>query len=120
MLASEEPLRYLVGRAFVHSEMKDATRSFASMNLPKEIKEVWSGEIPKQLQDVAKTFQDLQVERHYADYKLNHQLKVSDVNKHVIRVQKAFQDWKTIKSEPIARIFLASLLLGKKWKHDEK
>lgn len=120
MFASDEALRFLVGRAFVHSEMRSASRSFASSELPKEMKEVWPGEIPKQLQSVAKAFQDLQTERHHADYKLNHTLKASDVRKHVTRVQRAFQDWHSVKTQAIARVYLASLLLGKKWKHDEK
>jgi hypothetical protein len=61
-----------------------------------------------------------ETQRHYADYKLNHELKASAVVGNVRRVEKAFRDWDEIRHEPIARIYLASLLLGKKWKHDEK
>ena len=119
MMFSEEKLRLLVGRAFSHTEMKVASRPFANMTLPKEIKQIWPGTIPKELQSIAETFGELQEQRHKADYKVDHRLKRNQVREIVARVEKAFRDWESIKGTPIARIYLASLLLGKKWKHDE-
>lgn len=69
-----EPLRPLLGRAFVHGDMKAAARSFAGGTLPATIKAYQPGPVSAELRQVAEAFVVLQELRHQADYDLRARL----------------------------------------------
>ena len=84
MLVADKSLRHLVSRAFQHSEMKDASTGFASANPSAHVKEACPEpfSVPRDLQEFAQTFIQLQKERHEADYNLNHLLTKTEVRVH--------------------------------------
>jgi hypothetical protein len=117
LLAADPKLRRLVGRALVHDEMKQASSSFASTMLPKHVVAVSGVSIPNDLQFVAKVFVEIQEARHDADYKLDRlPFTRSDVQTVIGRVDQAFQAWKKVRNEPMAKVYLASLLFWKRWR----
>jgi hypothetical protein len=116
MLASDPNLRRLVGRAFVHDEMKQASTSFRSAGLPPHVDAVCGVPVPPDLQRVAEVFVELQDARHEADYKLGRSFTRGNARYLVDRADQAFQAWESIRSEPIAKVYLASLLLWRRWR----
>jgi hypothetical protein len=117
MLPGDPKLRRLVGRALVHDEMKQASSSFASTMLPKHVAAVSGASIPKDLRFVAKVFVELQEARHEADYMLDRRPYTrNNVQNLVGDVDQAFQAWKNVRNDPIAKVYLASLLFWKRWR----
>jgi hypothetical protein len=117
MFVAEPKLRRLVGRALVHDEMKQASSSFASTMLPKHVAAVSGMIIPPGLQFVASVFVELQEARHDADYNLDRRpFTRSNVQDLVDRADQAFQVWKKVRNEPMAKVYLASLLFWKRWR----
>jgi hypothetical protein len=116
MLVSDPSLRRLVGRAFIHDEMRQASISFRSAGLPPHVDAVCGVPVPPELQRVAEIFAELQDARHEADYKLDRTFTRADSRYLVDRAGQAFQAWQAIRSEPIAKVYLASLLLGRRWR----
>jgi uncharacterized protein (UPF0332 family) len=116
MLASDPNLRRLIGRAFVHDEMKQASSSFGSAGLPPHVDAVCGVPVPSELQRVAEVFVELQDARHEADYKLDRSFTRGNARYLVDRAGQAFQAWENIRSEPIAKVFLASLLFWRRWR----
>jgi hypothetical protein len=114
-LVSEPTLRDRFARAFEHGDMKQASRAFGNA-LPAALPALTGGLlIPPALQQVALTFVDLQEERHEADYNVSRVFGRVEVNDLVTRAQNAFQQWRTVRTDPVARVYLAALLLWKKW-----
>jgi hypothetical protein len=117
--ASDEKLRARIGRAFAHTEMKAASRSFAGTKLPDHVLEACASPatpiVPQTLQVLAKTFVDLQEARERADYDPLQKLSRNDARRLVERVERAFSLWDSIRSHPVSKVYLASLLLWKKW-----
>lgn len=117
--ASDEKLRARIGRAFTHNEMKAASKSFAGTTLPDHVLEACDSLaapiVPQPLQSLAKTFVELQEAREEADYGSSHRLSRSDAGILVERVERAFSQWESIRSQQVAKVYLASLLLWKKW-----
>lgn len=120
MMVADEALRHLISRAFEHSEMLDASRGFASANPPDHIKNACPKpfSVPKDLREFAETFVDLQAARHKADYKLDHRLTKIEVQTLLDRVQRAFDQWRNVRSTPVARVYLASILFYRRWRRD--
>jgi len=73
------------------------------------------GSIQKELVDIADTFVALQEERHTADYDVTKKFLRVDVLQKINEVQQAFLDWKNVRQEPNANVFLAALLLQDTW-----
>lgn len=69
--------------------------------------------VPSSLQSVARAFIELQEERHAADYNNNEQWSVTDVHAVLTAAETAFQDWSSIRTDPMAGNYLLSMLLGK-------
>jgi hypothetical protein len=131
MIATESSLgfaRSLVRRAFDHGDMRKASESFRSGMLPDHLREIWPVEVPMDrrrpipvpdaLSDIADAFAVLQEARHRADYKIDYQLTRIDAAALVDRAVAAIQNWGSVRSEPVAMLYLASLLLWKKWARD--
>jgi hypothetical protein len=95
--------------------MKAASKAFSNP-LPNQLAGLTGGTpIPDDLQTVAATFVALQEARHEADYDISRRFTRFEVDNLVDRVAQAFQLWQGIKTEPTAQMYLAALLLWRKW-----
>lgn len=107
-------LRGLLRRAYVHSDMQKASKSFASDRggLPLGIRACVHGEkLPPELTRMAKTFVVLQEARHEADYDLSLRFIRKEVVSLLNRTDQAFVAWSQVRKHPAARCYLACLLL---------
>ncbi len=76
----------------------------------------WQGKtqtVPSTLQFVAKTFVYLQEKRHTADYDNHKQWTVVEVQTLLDTTQLAFDNWLSIRTDPMAGNYLLAMLLGK-------
>ncbi len=96
--------------------MKQASNSFRSTGLPLHVSAVAGTAVPTDLQLVAEVFVELQEARHEADYNIGRTFTRRLVQYFVNRADQAFQAWSNVRSEPIAKVYLASLLLWKRWR----
>jgi len=62
---------------------------------------------------VAQSFAELQDERHTADYDNHEEWTVSDVQELLDTAAAAFEDWQSVRTDPLAGDYLLSMLLGK-------
>ena len=106
---SRQSSRNSLGRMFDHGMMKRVSKQlFESTTLHT------SGTDPTtigQLQFVAKTFCEMQLKRHTADYDNNKYWDRTDVLRLVLLCRRAFATWDLIKNEDIAQEYLVSLLI---------
>lgn len=58
-------------------------------------------------------FSDLQELRHAADYNGNKSWSESEVQAVIARVRAAFDDWQSIRTDPMAGNYLLAMLLPK-------
>jgi uncharacterized protein (UPF0332 family) len=116
MLVTDTSLRHLVARAFAHADMKQASQAFATGNLPPHVRAVTGAAIPAELRSVAATLVDRQAARHEADYRLSRTFTRGEVTNFVHRARQAHDAWKIVRGHPLAKVYLASLLLWNKWK----
>ncbi|HXE52949.1 MAG TPA: hypothetical protein VN541_08045 [Tepidisphaeraceae bacterium] len=112
ILISRPQLRSKFARAFDHGDMKLASRAFANAQAAHL---AGGASIPPDLQDVAAAFVELQELRHEADYNPDRSFTRSECVNLVARVDEAFATWQTIRNDPVARTYLAALLLWRKW-----
>ncbi|MGB0564678.1 MAG: hypothetical protein ACPGVO_23200 [Spirulinaceae cyanobacterium] len=111
-----ENLRKLLKRSFSHSEMKAAARAFKGGSLPAHLKAVYPSTISVALQEVAKTFSDIQEARHIADYDLASTLTRLQVQDWVDRVDDAFIQWDVVRKTSEGQVFIVALFAGKRLK----
>lgn len=104
-----------LARAFAHTEMKKACQLVVRATLPAPATALLGGAVPPELQQVARTFIDLQELRHDADYNRDASLDLPGARNALIRVERAFHAWDSIRVTPVARAFLMMLLLGERW-----
>ncbi len=110
-------LRPLVGRAYVHSDMRDACATFASGGaLPQKMRDYVRPPFSPDLRDVALAFTKLQQLRHVADYDTGSRSTRRETLAHITIAENAFRIWKRIGKTGEARTLLLSLLLWKQWK----
>jgi hypothetical protein len=70
--------------------------------------------ISSSLRSVAKTFGDLQEDRHRADYDVSVTFDPQDVLSKVKPAEQAFEHWRmAVESDPLAKLYLLLLLTGK-------
>ncbi|MCX7049799.1 MAG: hypothetical protein NTX50_30495 [Candidatus Sumerlaeota bacterium] len=108
-------LRDLVRRAFDHREMVTISRAFGQANLPAQIQSIAGARIDVNLQFVADAFVDLQEARHRADYDLGFRLTRNDAMAYVSQARLAIGRWSSVQSSQQGYLYLAALLLHKKW-----
>ena len=99
-------------RAFDHGPMKNTSQQYMVQQ-----KLDWHGvpqEVPVALRRVARAFVNLQDYRHIADYDNFKQWSVSDAEDILDTTEAAFQDWLSIRADPIAGDYLLAMLLGKR------
>jgi uncharacterized protein (UPF0332 family) len=98
-------------RAFDHGPMK-----IASLQFRKNVWQDWHGieqKVPPAVQRVAGALVDLQEERHTADYDNHEQWSATDVQTTLNKANDAFQDWESIRNDPMAGNYLLAMLLRK-------
>ena len=115
VLVSRPDLRPKFARSFDHQDMKQASRAFAVAQ-PGQLRALTGGvAIPPDLKDVAAAFAELQESRHEADYNTDRSFTRQETLDLVAHTRQTFAAWQTIRTDPAARIYLAALLLWKKW-----
>lgn len=98
-------------RALNHGPMKNSSLQFDNPTWRD-----WHGIVqlvPPPLQRVARAFTRLQEERHAADYDNYEIWTTTDVQQILDITESAFQDWSSIRTDPMAGNYLLSMLLGK-------
>lgn len=102
-------LQAALGRAYDHGVMKTASNSILNTrDFP------FTGEktqVVKDLRFVARTFSQLQEDRHFADYNLTKDLDPTDAINRVKSAEKIFSIWPSVRSEQIAQAYLVSLVV---------
>ncbi len=121
MYATDAGLLAQIVRTYNHGEMKRVSMYFANNRLPRALQPA-SGvyATPPELKNVAQTFVDLQEARHDADYNLAHQVTRGGTLALVQRIQQAFADWNQVKRMDDGRVYLACLLLWKRWDEEPR
>jgi hypothetical protein len=111
---SGDLFRTTIARAFEHGQMAEASKAF---RLPILADKVFKGKfggmgiaVPEALRDVAQAFVELQERRHDADYDLTLRFNRHDVLGLCAQIEQAMANWEQIRNEPIARLFMLSLL----------
>lgn len=104
-------LRAVLARAFSHSTMLKASKSFSGGNLPAGIADMLaSATVPSELREVAHSFVRLQEERHRADYNLASRFSRDEANNLIGRSRDAIELWNSVKDHDVARLYLVALL----------
>ena len=115
--------RTTLARVFDHGPMKQASDSIVS-DLDEFFKEKPAEgserTIKYHLYNVAETFSQAQQDRHEADYNLTREWPPTEVSLLLEAIAEAFKSWNLIRSEPVAREFLASMLPSKERKQPKK
>ena len=103
--------RNVLSRAFVHGEMRDASRTFAGGTLPQFLAGRYAGaSTPAGVRHVAAAFLRLQEERHAADYDRSVTLSQRDVIALVSAAREAVALADRLKSTDLGRLYLLTLL----------
>ena len=115
----QQGYRHSLARAFVHTEMKKACRSFAGGQLPatviKPLPKTAAGLflVSTPIRDIAGTFVSLQEIRHLADYDLSERFKRSEVLTLLDRVETHIEDFTHLPVSDDRQFFLVCLLSWK-------
>lgn len=99
-------------RALDHTAMRNASALFQKPSWTD-----WRGgqlAVPSPLRRVAEAFIDLQDGRQLADYANHETWSVVEADEYLEIAREAFQDWASIRHDPMAGNFLLSMLLGKR------
>ena len=98
-------------RSFQHGPMKNISLQFRNAAWTD-----WHGKsqvVPLVLQNVARAFIDLQTDRHAADYNNYEKWSAIEVQNLLKTAQSAFDDWHSIRTDPMAGNYLLAMLLSK-------
>ncbi|MGP0075235.1 MAG: hypothetical protein ACLPWF_25260 [Bryobacteraceae bacterium] len=104
-----DSLRTALGRAYDHGTMKAASERILN---PKKFP--FAGEdatVVRTLRFVARTFIQLQENRHFADYNLIKDLDPTEALTQVKSAEEIFNTWPSIRGQQIAQAYLVSLLV---------
>jgi hypothetical protein len=104
-------LRDILSRAFDRGAMRDASRSFAGGQLPDSLR--WQTPIPAGLRLIADNFNQLQDERHRADYDRADPFVRNEVAQLLTLAEEVFRLWPTIEADDASQLYLACLLSWK-------
>jgi hypothetical protein len=105
------PLRNVLSRAFSHGTMGSASKAFEGRTLPVGLgSTMGTALIAAELRSLAATFVELQHWRHVADYDLSARFFRQEVLALITRVGAAMNRWDVAGRDPMARLYLVSLL----------
>ncbi len=113
--AQPSGLRAKASRAMQHGEIKDICGRFQGAKAPGKLKMLLPHTLSTQLRFIAKTFVDLQEERHSADYDIGLKLSQSAALRSVANAEDLFTQWASIRNSDEANVFLTALVFGKRW-----
>jgi hypothetical protein len=104
-------LRDLLARAFAHTEMASAARTFGGGTLPAALhRRLGAPPISQPLRDLADTFVAAQDQRHLADYDPGGSFNRNEVVGFIETVEEAIAGWPAIRNDPNTELFLMALL----------
>ncbi len=107
--------RHVLGRAFAHTVMKQACTSFGGGTLKDAVAKglprnaAGNYVIPTAIQDIAKTFVELQEKRHLADYDRTERFRRSDVLALIEQARNDVQNFAALPQSDDKKFFLACL-----------
>jgi uncharacterized protein (UPF0332 family) len=104
-----EKLQAALGRAYDHGVMKTASNSILNARDFPFLGE--KAQLVEDLRFVARTFSQLQEDRHFADYNLTKDLDPTDAITQVKSAENIFSIWPSIRGEQIAQAYLVSLVV---------
>jgi len=110
-----QPLWIILSRAFVHEDMRETSKTFASTKLPEYMGQHFR-EIPAELKRFAGTFSNLQEQRHTADHDLSISFNSGFVEPLVKGAREVIEHWSGVRSHPTTKLYLLLLLNGKQIK----
>lgn len=113
-------------RSFVHRQLREISRAFTfpgpsaksqPPRLPAEVEDFVKSIAtpPPDLIIVAEAVVDLYDARQEADYDIEPRYTRQEAADLVDAAARAFQAWDRVRSDPVARVYLISLLLATKW-----
>ncbi|MCC7422285.1 MAG: hypothetical protein IT428_18560 [Planctomycetaceae bacterium] len=107
----QAPFRQVLGRAFSHSVMKEACRSFLGGTLKASVRKGLPSAftIPAAVRRMAEAFVELQQIRHLADYDLTERFTRSDVLLLIEQAESALDDFQRLPPSDENTNFLACL-----------
>ncbi|MBW3541909.1 MAG: hypothetical protein KY476_16695 [Planctomycetes bacterium] len=107
----QSPFRHVLGRAFTHSTMRDACKSFAGGTLKDAVRKGLpaSFSTPSSVRSIAKRFVGLQDERHLADYDRTERFNRGDVLTLVREARMAIAGFTAAPASNERAFFLACL-----------
>jgi hypothetical protein len=108
-------LKARVSRAFQHGEMKEACILFRANPTSAKLLQVLGSPVSAPLRAVARSFIELQEQRHHADYDLANGSSRSEALRTVADAETAFRLWRSVRNSAEANVFLAALVFGKRW-----
>jgi len=109
---SRKDTRDYLARAFEHATMYRACKRAENAAYAAS---VWP-QVAAKLRSVARTFRELQDQRHLADYSNATKWVRIEASAQVNQCEAAFSDWKSIRHEYVAQRYLVSLLSNYKEK----
>ena len=112
--AANAKMRALITRAFVHTQMREACLDMGKRNPPPVLEPFFVTLNPlgsPELQRLARTFVDLQLQRHRADYDLNDNFTRAQVLVLLQDAEQAREDWNTLRNDQAELSRFFSLLL---------
>jgi uncharacterized protein (UPF0332 family) len=112
----------LIVRAYDHGKMAKISGHFAIGNLPKKLASLKGrfaspepDSIVTGLKSVTNAFVKLQEARHDADYDLAKRYDRQEAERFVDLAEFAFSEWKRIRRDDLARIYLSCFLVYEDW-----
>jgi hypothetical protein len=110
-----DALALRIGRAFVHSDMKQICVTVFKGHKSIVLGELQPEGFSPELRSVAEAFVDLQTERHSADYDLPNPLTRLQTLDAIDIARKSFHAWAAVRNADEANVFLAAMLFGARW-----
>lgn len=103
---SRTDTRDYLARAFDHKTMKEASTRAENARYDPSV----PPHVVSKLRSVARTFRELQGQRHLADYSNATKWDRINASARVNQCKTAFSDWKSIRNEYVAQRYLVALL----------
>lgn len=105
-----------IKRAFTHADINEICKQLQKGQVPQSLDGLMVSPLEAELRTIAEAFVELQQARHTADYDMDEAFDRADVLQKLGMVERAFAAWKTVRSTPNANVFLAALLLNRRWR----
>lgn len=105
-------------RSLNHNDAKYVCVELGPLRSESALQVLIQGQVPPDLQKVAKSFVSLQQTRHSADYDPQFQLRSEEAKWFIDLASAAIAAWERIHQTPEAHVFILALFLRKNWERD--